>query len=436
MINQPLEEMPRLLPALAEWSTCLLYISMVPRRLKGPALGAALAVGLGVIIGVQELTGALPLGLWSLGMTLAAFSMFLLIWACTDTNAKAAGDLLARAFVLAELSASLAWQLDQHFFVTGVWTGVRVLSLILLGGACLGAAWLVERRNFPAGVRLEIDGRTLAATLSIAVVTFLLSNLSFVNEDTPFSGRDGREIFYIRTLVDLAGFIALYAMRGQRLHLQRAIEVQSMNSLLHHQHQQYLRSREEREAVNARYHDLKNYITAIRGETDATARSSMVDQLEESIRGYGAAAIDTGNAVVDTVLASKMAQADVHGITVTSVVEGTVVDFMDVMDVVTVFGNALDNAIEATAQVRDRERRLIRVAVYRQGHFAILRFENWFGGELSLVDGLPATTKDDAQHHGYGLKNIRQAAERYDGTMAVESADGWFVLRMLIPLPV
>ncbi|WP_062310708.1 ATP-binding protein [Demequina rhizosphaerae] len=435
MIEDALQDIPRAVTAIAEWGACVLYISLVPRRISGLALGVTLAAGLVVIMGVQELAGTLPLGLWSLGMVLAAVSMWGLIRACAEVDGKSAADLLARAFVLAELVASLAWQLDQHFFGGYTWTLARFALIAAVPAAVFTAVWFAERRNFPPGLRIAVDGRILASTLSIAVVTFLLSNLSFVSADTPFSGRDGREIFYIRTLVDLAGFIALYAMRSQRLQLQRAVEVQSMNSLLHHQHQQYLRSRHEREAVNARYHDMKHYIAAIRDESDSSVRSGMVDQLEASLRGYGATAVDTGNGVVDTVLASKTAEAELQGITVTSVVDGSVVDFMEVMDIVTVFGNALDNAIEATARVPDPDRRLVRVAVYSQGHFAILRFENWFGRDLVLYDGLPATTKDDAQHHGYGLKNIRQAAERYDGSMTVETTDGWFVLRMLVPIP-
>lgn len=435
MIIDGLQDIPRFLTALAEWGACLLYIALVPKRLSRIPLAFVLAIGLAALIGVQTLAGALPLGLWSLGMVLACACMYALIWICTDTDAKSSGDLVARAFVLAELIASLEWQLDQHFFRGADWDAARVMLVVGVYGAAFAVAGLAERRNFPPGLRIAVDSRTLAATLSIALVTFFMSNLSFVTEDTPFSGREGREAFYIRTLVDFAGFIALYAMRSQRLKLQREIEVQSMNTLLHTQHEQYLRSRDMMDAVNSRYHDMKHYIVAIRHETDAAARSGMVDELEASIRGYGATAIETGNPVVDTMLTTKTTRAEAQGITVTSVVDGSVVNFMEVMDVVTVFGNAMDNAIEATRQVPDVDRRLIKIAVFRQEHLALLRFENYFGGEVTLIDGLPSTTKDDAQHHGYGLKNIRQAAEKYGGSFTVHTEDGWFVLRMLVPIP-
>lgn len=434
-IEEALQDIPRWLTAYAEWGAALVYILLAPKRLSRIPLVIAIAAGLPLLWAVQEIAGSLPLGLWSLGMVLAGAAMYGLIWLCVDTDAKGAGDLFARAFVLGELIASLEWQLDQHFFAGPEWTWQRTTLVGVVVVGSLSLAYLAERRNFKPGTRIAIDGRILASTLSIALVTFLMSNLSFISDSGPFSAREGREVFYVRTLVDLAGFIALYAMRSQRLQLQRAIEIQSMNTLLRTQHDQYLQSRQQMEAVNARYHDMKHYIQALRGEADEGARAQLADDLEESIRGYSVVALRTGNSVVDTMLASKVGQAELEGITVTCVVDGSAVDFLDVMDIVTVFGNALDNAIEATRKVEDPEQRLVRIAVYRQGDLALMRFENYFGGELRLIDGLPPTTKDEKHHHGYGLKNIREVAHKHHGTFTVHAEDGWFVLRILVPIP-
>jgi len=429
-----LENIPRLVTALAEWSTCVLYISLVRRRLGRFGLGLALGSGLLVIVAIHQAAGAAPRSLWAVGMGAAVLAMYGVIRACAETDRMGSADLVVRAFVLAELVASFAWQIDQLVLGHGAPVPARGAVIFAVAALLLGAAWLAERRNFPRDLRVAVDGRMLAATVAIALAALLMSNISFVNAETPFSSRGWREAFYIRTLVDLSAFIALYAIRSQRLQLQRAIETRSMNSLLHSQHQQYLRSREARDAVNSKYHDLKHYIAAIREESGSSAQVEMVDQLESSLRGYSAAAVDTGNGVVDTVLGAKITQAESEGITMTSVVDGSALDFMDVMDIVSVFGNALDNALEACVAEPDEDRRLVRVAVYRQGNFVILRFENWFGGELALYDGLPATTKDDAQHHGYGLKNIRDVADRYEGSMTVETRDEWFVLRLMIPV--
>ena len=48
---------------------------------------------------------------------------------------------------------------------------------------------------------------------------------------------------------------------------------------------------------------------------------------------------------------------------------------------------------------------------------------------LQMVDGLPQTTKASSVHHGYGLKNMRETAEKYGGSLTAHAEDDWFVVR-------
>lgn len=107
---------------------------------------------------------------------------------------------------------------------------------------------------------------------------------------------------------------------------------------------------------------------------------------------------------------------------------------MDVMDISNLFGNALDNAIEGTAKVTDPERRLIHLSVARQKGFAAIRIENCYDGELQFENGLPVTTKADGRYHGFGVKSIQNTATKYGGTATITTHDGWFELRVLIPM--
>ena len=77
--------------------------------------------------------------------------------------------------------------------------------------------------------------------------------------------------------------------------------------------------------------------------------------MEQEIRSYEAQN-KTGNEVLDTILTSKSLYCQQHGITLTCVADGAALDFMDTMDLCSLFGNALDNAIEGTAKVAARQR--------------------------------------------------------------------------------
>ena len=81
--------------------------------------------------------------------------------------------------------------------------------------------------------------------------------------------------------------------------------------------------------------------------------------MDEVIRRLEAAT-ETGSNLLDTILTSKNLRCMQKGIAMTCFADGHELDFMDVMDVCTIFGNALDNAIECEEKIEDVSKRLIK----------------------------------------------------------------------------
>ena len=104
------------------------------------------------------------------------------------------------------------------------------------------------------------------------------------------------------------------------------------------------------------------------------------------------------------------------------------------MDICSIFGNALDNAIECEMKIPEKEKRLIHVTVSRQKSFLILRFENYYEEELQYKEGSLITTKKEKEYHGYGLKSIWYTVNKYEGAVSIDTKDNWFDLKILIPM--
>lgn len=215
------------------------------------------------------------------------------------------------------------------------------------------------------------------------------------------------------------------------LHAQR--ELDAMQNILQNQYVQYKQSRENIDVVNRKYHDLKHQIAVLRAEQDPQRRCDFLDGMEEEIRAYEAQN-KTGNSVLDTVLTGKSLYCARHGIELTCVADGARLDFMDVMDICSIFGNVLDNAIECELTIPDRQRRLIHLAVYGKKDFLVIQCGNRCERELKFQDGLPLSTKGDGAYHGFGVRSIRWAAEKYGGTMTIHNRGGWFELNIVIPV--
>ncbi len=99
---------------------------------------------------------------------------------------------------------------------------------------------------------------------------------------------------------------------------------------------------------------------------------------------------------------------------------------LPVTELCLILNNALENAVEASLTMPE-EKRLIKVqAAVRQDLF-LLRVSNRFEGCPVTASGLPVSTKE-GEGHGYGLPNIKQAAERRGGQMEYRVGDGFFVL--------
>ena len=427
-------DIPRIYTAIAEWMACMLFILPVKKRFDNAKTGALMAVFLIVQSVFLMITGSVKIYFWIPCMIIAVLLMIGFIYGCCEISLRDAGYFGMIAFVAAEFMASIEWQV-VCFFWDGTVPAVAIQGVVLAAiyGCVAVILYKMLHMHLPKDGKMGISIKEYISGLVIAIAVFAVSNISFLTENTPFSGRYSFEIGNIRTLVDLGGIAILYAHLIQCCELRVRKELEAVQNVLQNQYVQYKQSRESIELINYKYHDLKHQIAVLRSEEDPKKREEFLNRMEEEIRQYEAQN-KTGNKVLDTVLTTKSLYCAKHGITFTCVADGTLLDFMDVMDICSIFGNALDNAIECEVKIPEKEKRLIHVTVSKQKQFLILRFENYCEETLQYQEGTPVTTKKEKEFHGYGLKNIQYTVNKYEGAVSVNLEDNWFELKVLIPI--
>lgn len=276
-----------------------------------------------------------------------------------------------------------------------------------------------SRRKIAA--RLVITPTAMLMAVVMAVTVFAVSNLSFVSGDEVTI-----VVFYIRTLVDFAGVLILSVQHEQLRETALHSELAAMDNVLHRQYEQYKQSKENIRLINRRYHELKMQIAAIRAERDKVKQDAALAEMEGDIHRYEAEN-KTGNPVLDTLLTAKTMECQQENITITSVADGRMLGFLTIRELCTIVGVALDNAIAAVRAEPDPEKRLVKVAVYSQGGFAMLRFEHYTETAPALdADGLP---------QGTDLKSVRTTVGQHGGSMTLHWENNWCTLRILFPLP-
>lgn len=420
-----LPDIPRLYTALAECLAVLLVTpALMPRFSKAVTVGVTLlwAAGLSAFLG---LTGNVPGGLWIPCMVTAIGFSYLYLWGVWSITLLEAGYHCARAFILAELAASVEWQLHCALWpARGPWEPLSLLLLALVYGALFGImCYLQHRRPQPAG-HLQIGGSAALTAVMLALTAFAVSNLGFLP-----GSEINMSIFSIRTLVDFSGVLILSVQHEQLQENALHSELAAMDEVLHRQYEQYKRSKEGIELINSRYHELKVQIADIRAQRDRAKQDAALAKMENSILQYEAEN-KTGNPVLDILLTAKSMECQEKQIRMTSVADGHLLDHLSTREICTLVGTALDNAIESCAAEQDPEKRLIRTAVYAQNGFVLFRVENYCKKPVELgADGLPLRSA----HGGYDLRSLRAAAQQHSGSMTVHWEDGWFTLRVLLP---
>lgn len=299
---------------------------------------------------------------------------------------------------------------------------------------CYGGTYLVFyllfARNLPEGGRYQSDARqsmlSVALVLPFAMVFSLVAKIWFYQEG-------GRVFLICQFYAMLCCFFVLWVQASQRKRTRLQAELEVQRQLRVKQQEQYELSRENIALINRKCHDLKHQVAALRTVRGEEAREASLREIERSVMIYDAI-VKTGNEVLDTVLTEKSLLCDREHITMTCVADGSKLDFMDAVDLYTIFGNALDNAIESVLAIPDPERRVIVVTVYSRSNLLLIQLENYYEHEMSFENGLPVTTKEQNGYHGFGMKSIRCTAEKYGGIMTVHTEDHLFILRVSIPM--
>lgn len=413
-----------------------LYISLNKKREHGKSRLVTQGV-LSVLLCVfMMLTDQITVRLFIPCMAVEIGLIWLSIHLTCEMDWRKSAYFCVRAFILGELAASLDWQIFYYGLMNwgielNMWWNLAVFAVAY--GTVFSVMYFLERSYKKENERLRVNARELKVSVFLAFFVYLMSNMSYVFQKTPFSSQFPAEMFTIRTLVDLGGVGILYAYHMQIQEVNMKLENEYLQNMLHMQYENYKISEESIALVNQKYHDMKHQIAFLRSSVDEDEKKEYLDQMEHEIKCYEAQN-KTGNKVLDTILTAKSLQCQNQKISLTCVADGKELDFMEPMDISALFGNALDNAIESVKKLADPEKRLIHLSVSRQKNFLRIKVENCFEGELEFENGMPKTTKHNKRYHGYGMKSIQRIVEKYNGSVTVRPKDGWFELRILITL--
>lgn len=210
-------------------------------------------------------------------------------------------------------------------------------------------------------------------------------------------------------------------------------EKENLERMVSLQAKQQALSKEATDLLNMKFHDMKHQLLLMRS-MDENKRDETTKEIEKSIDLYTDIA-RTGNDALDIVITQKSLLCTSKGIRFTYILSGECLSFMNKSDLTSLFGNILDNAIEAATK-EEGEYRIIKLKAYPQNSMILIQEENYAHQKVSFdKNGLPMTSKGDKNYHGFGSRSISYITEKYHGHLHFTQLDDVFSLSIMLPIP-
>ncbi len=233
--------------------------------------------------------------------------------------------------------------------------------------------------------------------LNLTVATYgKFKVLSYTGKSIELNRMAHAFILLFCTMIILLQLCIIRTKRSER-------EREMITQLLHLQGKSYEQQKHVIENINIKCHDLKHQLIRLKENMDKKEIRETLNLIE-----LYDGALQTGNKALDLVLLEKGLQCHEQGIQITCLINGARLNFLTDPEIYSLFGNAIDNAIQATRKLNE-EKRFISITESGHDDLINIRIENYYNDALQFDDGLPQT-KGDPLEHGFGLKSMKAIA--------------------------
>lgn len=196
----------------------------------------------------------------------------------------------------------------------------------------------------------------------------------------------------------------------------------------------YATAKESYETNAKLYHDMDNHFLLLQGylkenkvgEARAYLEKLSKERMKHIYERY------TGIEAIDYILSQKREKAENNRIHMKIHGEYPKDCKIDPVDLCTILTNLLDNAVEACMKQPEGEPREIQVTIRRLHQFIIIKIANSSIVSPDIRNGKLHTSKKDRNLHGWGMRSVLSAVEKYQGTVQYEYHEKIFTVSAML----
>ena len=407
-----------------------------------PAVVALFALGLPVALFYKAFGATLWGRILVYSILFALFT--LLAWICFDESYLTVLFCCSMAYAAQNLAYKIyliIWTAGEQLRLYDNWGNKFDLYYRLIYysvfAVCAVVFWFVFIRRITAKLEnRKLNYRMLVITVLVLGITVLLcsvEDLYFAELSVWRENRFDEYVYFVLRETGNAFSVVcciIVLLLASKSIIENALlqELEYLKYTVRQGERQYQMSKDSIELINIQCHDIKYKLDALTAQGGMTPEA--VKELRDSIAIYDSKT-ETGNQLLNILITEKSLYCEQNGINLSCMIDGVKLDFMETGDLYCLFGNLIDNALEAVKEIEEKERRVINLMVKSKDNLLLVQEENYYNGTREFEDGLPLTTKKDKNSHGFGMRSLRMIVKKYGGELAAYVSDDIFHLNII-----
>ena len=416
---------------IAEAAFFLLFPRREPFVLRGVASLAGLFLALFVLHRIVSSIPGQSLLVYTAYYLLVLVLTVLAIAACFDTTRRELLFIGIGGYALQHMGYGMT-RLMQYFVHPDTQTIAGYFMVHLCFFLLLPPLWhfFFIRRQFDRENLQKRDLRMVgiaAVTLGINITLSQALRLEPAGTSSSFMRLFVCSI-YIILCCGMELFLLFYIPYESRIRTENEL----MEKMIHTMDARLKLSRKGINIINRRCHELKIQLATLREQNADLMQSTSVREMEESLSAYENS-YQTGSIALDYILNERSPLMEEEHVQFSCIADGAQLAFMRQSDISTLFGNALDNALECVLK-EPEEQRLIDLRITRQGEMLHIHLTNICTAAVVFRDDLPVGPQNDERLHGFGVRSIVHILEKYEGFCTFRQQNDTFVFDAACPV--
>lgn len=178
-------------------------------------------------------------------------------------------------------------------------------------------------------------------------------------------------------------------------------------------------------------HDYANHMTTITGFVNKRDMDGLAAYMDDYNAQYNVGTYYiTGYTVIDSILTSKALRCERDGIEFNADIKISGNVPLSELEQTMVFGNLLDNAIEAQSSVTTKK--YITLTCETVKGILVFTIENSSSGKYVFDNNMLVTSKAGQYAHGYGLKIVKDVINKHNGSINIKPEKEKFTVEIYL----